>query len=117
MWVGPLACCVDVATPRTPAIPRTRTDRSGTLAALFGERSALGPIAVLAVESVQIGSLDVLFVALALAVLHIGDAGVGVLNAALGLGGGGRAAVTPRPVRGGALPPRPPSSAGAPGGR
>ena len=60
---------------------------------------------VLAVESVQIGSLDVLFVALALAVLRIGDAGVGVLNAALGLGGIVGAAVTARLVGGRSLRP------------
>jgi MFS family permease len=48
---------------------------------------ALALVALLAGQALQVGALDVLFVVLALSVLGIGDAGVGVLNAALGLGG------------------------------
>src|SRR4029077_13766204 len=64
------------------------------LRALAGDRSVLGLGGILAAEWIQIGALDVLFVAFALAVLGIGDAGVGLLNGALGLGGVAGAAAT-----------------------
>ena len=54
---------------------------------LASDRRALALVVVLACQAIQVGALDVLFVALALSVLDIGDAGVGVLNSALGLGG------------------------------
>jgi predicted MFS family arabinose efflux permease len=44
-------------------------------------------IALLAVQQLQVGALDVLFVALALSALHIGETGVGLLTSAVGLGG------------------------------
>jgi MFS family permease len=49
-------------------------------------------VGILALRMVVVGALDVLFVLLALEVFDIGDAGAGLLNAALGLGvviGGG----------------------------
>ena len=54
---------------------------------LASDRRALTLVVLLACQALQVGALDVLFVVLALSVLSIGDAGVGVLNAALGLGG------------------------------
>jgi MFS family permease len=57
------------------------------LRSLARDRGAASLVALLAAESVQIGAMDVLFVALALDVLRTGDAGVGILNAAMGLGG------------------------------
>ena len=73
------------------------------LRALAADRSVLGLIGILATESIQIGALDVLFVAFALGVLSIGDAGVGVLNGAVGLGGVAGAAATAALVRRGSL--------------
>ena len=54
---------------------------------LASDPRALALVALLAGQALQVGALDVLFVVLAVSVLEIGDAGVGVLNAALGLGG------------------------------
>ena len=73
------------------------------LRALAADRSVLGLIGILATESIQIGALDVLFVAFALGVLAIGDAGVGLLNGAVGLGGVAGAAATAALVRRGSL--------------
>jgi len=69
------------------------------LRALAADRSVLGLVGILATESIQIGALDVLFVAFALGVLAIGDAGVGLLNGAVGLGGVAGAAATAALVR------------------
>jgi len=69
------------------------------LRALVADRPVLGLIGILATESIQIGALDVLFVAFALGVLAIGDAGVGLLNGAVGLGGVAGAAATTALVR------------------
>jgi MFS family permease len=69
------------------------------LRALAVDRSVLGLVGVLATESIQIGALDVLFVAFALGALAIGDAGVGLLNGAVGLGGVAGAAATGALVR------------------
>jgi MFS family permease len=81
------------APDRTVGPSRPPNDPRG-LSALVADRSVLGLIGILATESIQIGALDVLFVAFALAVLVIGDAGVGLLSAALGLGGVAGAAAT-----------------------
>lgn len=69
------------------------------LRALAADRSVLGLVGILATESIQIGALDVLFVAFALGVLAIGDAGVGLLSGAVGLGGVAGAAATAALVR------------------
>jgi len=69
-----------VATPHVAGV-------AGGLRALARDGSLRGLIGILAAESIQIGALDVLFVAFALGILAIGDAGVGLLNGALGLGG------------------------------
>ena len=63
------------------------TGRGGALRVLASDRRALTLVLLLACQALQVGALDVLFVVLALSVLAIGDAGVGLLNAALGLGG------------------------------
>src|SRR6185503_4640768 len=57
------------------------------LRVLASDPRSLALVALLAGQALQVGALDVLFVVLAVSVLGIGDAGVGVLNAALGLGG------------------------------
>lgn len=57
------------------------------LRVLADDRGALLLVVLLAGQSIQIGALDVLFVVLALGVLGIGEAGVGMLNSAFGLGG------------------------------
>jgi MFS family permease len=55
--------------------------------ALSTDHRALLLVALLAGQAVQVGALDVLFVALAMDALDIGETGVGLLNSALGLGG------------------------------
>ncbi|TMC27988.1 MAG: MFS transporter [Chloroflexi bacterium] len=80
-----------VATLRVAHVPRpgvrARLDPRTAFRSLAQDRGAASLVALLAAESVQIGAMDVLFVALALDVLRTGDAGVGILNAAMGLGG------------------------------
>src|SRR5213593_2451303 len=80
-----------VATLRVADVPRpagrARLDPRAAFRSLAQDRGAASLVALLAAESVQIGAMDVLFVALALDVLRTGDAGVGILNAAMGLGG------------------------------
>jgi MFS family permease len=79
-----------VATLRVARVaPTTRVhlDPRVALRSLARDHGAASLVALLAAESVQIGAMDVLFVALALDVLRTGDAGVGILNAAMGLGG------------------------------
>ena len=62
-------------------------DARRALQVLAADRRALLLVVLLAGQAVQVGALDVLFVALALGVLEIGETGVGILNSALGLGG------------------------------
>ncbi len=83
------AAAIVVASVRVDAqlASTSAVDGSAGLRALATDRPTVALIGVLAIESVQIGSLDVLFVALALGVLGIGDAAVGLLNGALGIGG------------------------------
>ena len=54
---------------------------------LADQPGALVLIGLLAIQQLQVGALDVLFVALALSALNIGEAGVGLLTSAVGLGG------------------------------
>jgi MFS family permease len=72
---------------RAATTTRVPLDPRAALRSLGQDRGAASLVALLAAESVQIGAMDVLFVALALDVLRTGDAGVGILNAAMGLGG------------------------------
>jgi len=80
-----------VAGVRTPTAAAALVEPSPgprqALRVLASDPRALALVALLAGQALQVGALDVLFVVLALSVLGIGDAGVGVLNAALGLGG------------------------------
>jgi MFS family permease len=85
---------VVVAGVRTPtpavALPALVEPSPGprqALRILASDPRALALVVLLAGQALQVGALDVLFVVLALSVLGIGDAGVGLLNAALGLGG------------------------------
>ena len=94
---GAIVAGVRDATPRAAASAASAS--SVQLRALVADRSVLGLVGILATESIQIGALDVLFVALALGVLAIGDAGVGLLNGAVGLGGVAGAAATAALVR------------------
>jgi MFS family permease len=88
-----------VRAPLRRGDPRHLPNDPRGLRALAADRPVLGLIGILATESVQIGALDVLFVAFALGVLGIGDAGVGLLSGALGLGGVLGAAATAALVR------------------
>jgi MFS family permease len=54
---------------------------------LASDHRALLLVALLAGQALGVGALDVLFVALAMDALDIGETGVGLLNSALGLGG------------------------------
>src|SRR5439155_917848 len=63
------------------------SDPRRALQMLAAQPGAVLLIALLAVQALQVGALDVIFVALALAVLNVGDAGVGLLTSAVGLGG------------------------------
>jgi MFS family permease len=85
--------------PERRGEPSRRPNDPRGLRALAADRPVLGLIGILGTESAQIGALDVLFVAFALGVLGIGDAGVGLLSGALGLGGVIGAAATAALVR------------------
>jgi len=75
------------AAASSPALVARTPGPRHALRVLASDPRALALVALLAGQALQVGALDVLFVVLALSVLGIGDAGVGVLNAALGLGG------------------------------
>jgi MFS family permease len=62
-------------------------DARRALQVLANDHRALLLVALLAGQALQVGALDVLFVALAMDALDIGETGVGILNSALGLGG------------------------------
>ena len=69
------------------AVPTPRvTDRAG-LRLVLSDRTARALTAMAAAEYVLVGMMDILLVVLALDVLSTDDAGPGVLNAAMGLGG------------------------------
>ena len=85
------AIVAGVRTPPANDVGPARGEASPGLEQAFrvlaSDRGALTLVVLLACQALQVGALDVLFVVLALSVLRIGDAGVGVLSAALGLGG------------------------------
>ena len=62
-------------------------DKRRAVRVLASDHRALLLVALLAGQALQVGALDVLFVALAMDALDIGETGVGLLNSALGLGG------------------------------
>ncbi len=64
-----------------------RLDARRAIGVLATDRRALLLVALLAGQALEVGALDVLFVALAMDALDIGETGVGLLNSALGLGG------------------------------
>ena len=75
-----------------PAAPPSKSaeptsDPRSALRVLAAQPRALLLIGLLAVQQLQVGALDVLFVALALSALDIGETGVGLLSSAVGLGG------------------------------
>ncbi|MDX6440355.1 MAG: hypothetical protein QOE43_84 [Gaiellaceae bacterium] len=85
-----LASAVLVAPVRGPAAAGAGNPLEETLEGLGVVAREPGPRALvwlLGVESVAIGALDVLYVVLAVAVLHHGGAMAGYLNAAFGAGG------------------------------
>jgi hypothetical protein len=57
------------------------------LGAVIKNEDARLLLGVIATESIEVGALDVLFVVLALTVLHLGRPGAGYLNSAFGAGG------------------------------
>jgi MFS family permease len=71
------------------AAPRVArgTDARRAIGMLVAQPGAVLLVALLGVQALQVGALDVIFVALALGVLHIGDTGVGLLTSAVGVGG------------------------------
>jgi MFS family permease len=89
------ALVINLPAPRVPAVaegpePHDRPEGPGSvldgirLAARHGGTRII--VGILALRMVVIGALDVLFILLALEVFDIGEAGAGLLNAALGLG-------------------------------
>ena len=81
---------VDVAavTPATPIAAREiRRETLAGFTAIARERDVRTIVLLLASGVVVIGALDVLFVATAIDLLHLGESGVGYLNAAFGAGG------------------------------
>ena len=79
-----------------PALPAQARDISEGLRAVRADAGLRLIVAVLGVTTLVEGAIDVLVVLIALELLGLGDAGVGWLNAAWGLGGvlGGAGAVT-----------------------
>src|SRR2546429_2790109 len=73
--------------PATTSHGVRASDPRRALQMLAAQPGAVLLIALLAVQALQVGALDVIFVALALAVLNVGDTGVGLLTSAVGLGG------------------------------
>ena len=78
--------------------------RDSAIRELASAPNALLLIALLAVQQLQVGALDVLFVALALSALGIGETGVGLLTSAVGLGGIAGAVIAAAIARRGSLP-------------
>src|SRR6185503_20039974 len=79
-----LVAGVRAAEPRTT--DAVAHDQWAALRLLVASPGAMLLIGLLALQQLQVGALDVLFVSLALDALHIGEAGVGFLTAAVGLG-------------------------------
>jgi len=89
IWVGLSAILVSgvrIATTGA-APPESGEDQRNALRVLASEPRSLLLVALLALQQLQVGALDVLFVALALNTLAIGETGVGLLSSAVGLGG------------------------------
>ena len=89
IWVGLSAILVSgvrIATTDA-APPESGEDQRNALRVLASEPRSLLLVALLALQQLQVGALDVLFVALALNTLAIGETGVGLLSSAVGLGG------------------------------
>ncbi|HEY3766393.1 MAG TPA: MFS transporter [Gaiellales bacterium] len=84
-----------VALPLTRSLPAPEQAESGSPIAdaidgfrlLAGDRGTTLLVAVLTSQSLLLGAIDVLVVVLSIDVLGLGNAGVGVLNAAFGVGG------------------------------
>lgn len=80
-----------VASLRGPAPIGSEMDVLGDAVAGFrtlgDDRSTAVVVGVLASQYVALGALDILYVVLAIAVLHVGGSGAGYLNAAFGAGG------------------------------
>lgn len=88
VWVGLSAVLVGgIRIAERDAVPADAHDQRSALRILASEPRSLLLIALLALQQLQVGALDVLFVALALSTLAIGEAGVGLLSSAVGLGG------------------------------
>jgi MFS family permease len=82
-----LAAAVLVATVPGPAATGAGVDTPTALQAATAEPGPRALVWLLTVESVAIGALDVLYVVLAIDVLHHGGSTAGYLNAAFGAGG------------------------------
>jgi hypothetical protein len=81
-----------VAGPPPAATGRASTREGLRVVAAHGDARLL--VGLLGLQYVLIGALDVLFVVLAIGVLHLGGSGAGYLNAAFGAGGALGIAVT-----------------------
>lgn len=89
-WLAASALIVSgVRAPEVlPAVNTEGTgDQRSALRVIAAQPQALLLIGLLAAQQLQVGALDVLFVALALSALDIGETGVGLLTSAVGLGG------------------------------
>ena len=87
--VGAALVVLPVRAPEQPTLADVARgfDARRAIGVLATDHRALLLVALLAGQALQIGALDVLFVALAMDALDIGETGVGILNSALGLGG------------------------------
>ena len=99
VWSAVLVLGIRATTPGEPASEQARKsflrELGGGVAAIAGERRVALVTGLYAVQTLVAGATNVLVVVLALDVLDVGAAGVGYLNAALGVGGitGGFAAL------------------------
>jgi MFS family permease len=90
MAVVVLLAALVVAPLQSPALHQAEEDRGGTWEAISvtaREPATRAIVWLLGVESVAIGALDVLYVVLAVGVLHDSGSTAGYLNAAFGAGG------------------------------
>jgi len=88
IWVSLSAVLVSgIRVAEREATLAERVDQRNAMRVLASEPRSLLLIALLALQQLQVGALDVLFVALALSALAIGETGVGLLSSAVGLGG------------------------------
>jgi MFS family permease len=86
-WLALSAVAIAGIHVRPNAVAPDALDSRTAFGILASEPRASLLIGLLALQQLQVGALDVLFVALALGVLGIGETGVGFLTAAVGLGG------------------------------